>query len=271
MTTYNPRNIDYLGHLARESALFGHALDGAATDARVPGCPDWTADDLLWHLAEVQWFWGTIVREGVGPDGTEARKPARPDSRSALMAFYLSASGDLGKTLASASPQAPAWTWSDDHTVGFIIRRQAHEALIHRVDAELTAGERRSLMDPVLSADGVDEALRIMYGGDLPAWGTFAADDTATLRIKAIDTGDSWFLTLGRFSGTDPEDGKSYDEPGVDVAGADRGGAAAATISGSADDLDCWLWQRPADIPLERSGDRDVLGRLDQLIAEGIS
>ena len=26
MTTYNPRKIDYLGHLARESALFGHAL-----------------------------------------------------------------------------------------------------------------------------------------------------------------------------------------------------------------------------------------------------
>ncbi len=36
VTTYNPRNIDYLGHLARESALFGHALDGAAGDARVP-------------------------------------------------------------------------------------------------------------------------------------------------------------------------------------------------------------------------------------------
>ena len=275
MTTYNPRNIDYLGHLARESALFGHALDGAAADARVPTCPDWNADDLLWHLGEVQWFWGTIVREGVGPDGAEAHKPDRPDSRPALMDFYLTASADLGKALACASPQDAAWTWSDDQTVGFIIRRQAHEALIHRVDAELTAGERRSRMDPALSADGVDEALRIMYGGDPPAWGTFAAEDAATLRIQAIDTGDSWFVRLGQFTGTDPEDGKSYDQPGIDVAvadpGADSACTAAATIRGTADDLDCWLWQRPVDTPLERAGNRDVLGRLDQLIAEGIS
>ncbi len=276
MTTYNPRNIDYLGHLARESALFGHALDGAAADARVPTCQDWTADDLLWHLGEVQWFWGTIVREGTGPDGAEAQKPTRPDSRSGLMAFYLTASGDLGKALAAASPQDTAWTWSDDQTVGFIIRRQAHEALIHRVDAELTAGERRSLMDPALSADGVDEALRIMYGGDPPEWGTFAAEEAATLRVQAIDTGDSWFVRLGQFTGTDPEGGKSYDQPGIDIAAADPGGpdsgnTAAATIRGTADDLDCWLWQRPADTPLERSGDRDVLGRFDQVIAEGIS
>lgn len=270
MTTYNPRNIDYLGHLARESALFGHALDGAAADARVPTCPDWNADDLLWHLAEVQWFWGTIVREGVGPDEAETQKPSRPDSRPALMAFFLSASGDLGKALASARPHDHAWTWSDDKTAGFIIRRQAHEALIHRVDAELTAGERRSLMDPVLSADGADEVLRIMYGGDPPAWGTFTADPAATLRIQASDSGDSWFVRLGQFTGTDPEDGKAYDQAGIDIATADPGADAAATLRGNADDLDCWLWQRPVDTPLERAGDRDVLGRFDQLIAGGI-
>ena len=48
--------------------------------------------------------------------------------------------------------------------MGFVRRRQAHEALIHRIDAELTAG-RRTPVDPLLGADGVDEALRVMYGG----------------------------------------------------------------------------------------------------------
>ncbi|MGN6676842.1 MAG: maleylpyruvate isomerase N-terminal domain-containing protein [Streptosporangiaceae bacterium] len=270
VTTYNPRNIDYLGHLARESALFGHALDGAAADARVPTCPDWNADDLLWHLGEVQWFWGTIVREDVDADGAEALKPVRPDTRPALMDFFLTVSGDLGKALGGASPQTPAWTWSDDHTVGFIIRRQAHEALIHRVDAELTAGQRRSLMDPALSADGVDEVLRIMYGGDPPAWGTFAAEDAASLRLQALDTGDSWHITLGQFTGTDPDSGNSYDQLAIAVAGADSGDDVAATVRGTADDLDCLLWQRPIDTPLERFGDREVLGRFDRLIAEGI-
>ena len=44
--------------------------------------------------------------------------------------------------------------WADDKTVGYIRRRQAHEALIHRLDAELTAGAVTPL-DPDLAADGV--------------------------------------------------------------------------------------------------------------------
>lgn len=267
----NPRALDYLGHLARESALFGHALDGAAQDAPVPPCPDWTADDLLWHLAEVQWFWGTIVREGTDPDGAEAEKPARPQGRAALMDFYLSASAALGSALAAAKPEDPAWTWADDKTVGFIIRRQAHEALIHRVDAELTAGQPRSLMDPALSADGVDEALRIMYGGDVPAWGSFAPDGGSQVRIHATDTGTAWLAELGRFTGTDPSDGRSYDQPSIRVSGADPAAPVTAAIRGSADDLDCWLWGRPTLVPLERSGDDAALAGLDALLAEGIS
>jgi len=270
VSTQGARNLDYLGHLARESALFGHAMNGAAADVRVPSCPDWNADDLLWHLAEVQWFWGTIVRDGVDGAAAQERKPARPAGRAALMSFYLSASADLGAALAAAAPETPAWTWSDDKTVGFIRRRQAHEALIHRLDAELTAGHHRSHMDPALSADGADEALRIMYGGDMPAWGTFAVDDARTLRIQATDTGDSWLVTLGQFAGTDPDDQRSYDQPGILVAADDPGTSAAAVVRGSADDLDSWLWQRPPATMLERSGDRDVLGAFDALIADGI-
>jgi uncharacterized protein (TIGR03083 family) len=270
VTTYNPRSIDYLGHLARESALFAHAIDGTAPGAQVPSCQDWTADDLLWHLGEVQWFWGTIVSQGVDGNGAGAMAQSRPEDRAALMDFYLSASGELGAVLASVPPETPAWTWSDDKTVGFIIRRQAHEALIHRVDAELTAGQRRSHMDPVLSADGVDEALRIMYGGDLPEWGTLASGAARTLRIEATDTGDSWFVTLGQFRGTDPEDDKSYDRAGIQVAGTDPRAPAAATVRGTADDLDCWLWHRPPDTPLERSGDFGVLADFDAVIAGGV-
>jgi uncharacterized protein (TIGR03083 family) len=269
VTTYNRRNIDYLGHLARESALFGHALDGAASDASVPTCPDWDADDLLWHLGEVQWFWGTVVRRGVDAEGAGALAKTRPETRAALMDFYLTASTDLGKALAASSPENPAWTWSDDKTVGFIIRRQAHEALIHRIDAELTAGKRRSVMDPQLSSDGVDEALRIMYG-DLPAWGTVAPDEWRTVRVRDSDTGDSWFVTLGRFSGTDPDDNKSYDQDGIHVARIDPGGQAAATVGSTAADLDCWLWHRPTGAPPERSGDSAVLSAFDALIASGI-
>ncbi len=260
-------NLDYLGHLARESARFAAAVSQAAPDARVPSCPDWNADDLLWHLAEVQWFWGTIVRERLTGEQAEAVKPERPAGRAALTAFYARASRDLGEILAATPPDTPVWTWSQDKTAGFVRRRQAHEALIHRIDAELTAGERTPT-DPELSADGVDEVLRVMYGG-APEWGTFAPAPAKTVRVRCQDTGSTWFVTLGRFTGTDPG-GISRDEPDMRVAAADPGTPAAAEISANAADLDCWLWRRPAIGPIERSGDRGVQADFESVIAGGI-
>ncbi|HEX9528361.1 MAG TPA: maleylpyruvate isomerase family mycothiol-dependent enzyme [Streptosporangiaceae bacterium] len=263
-------DLDYLAHLASESARFAAVIGGLPRAARVPSCPDWNADDLLWHLGEVQWFWGTIVREKVTGAQAEQLKPGRPAGRAGLLAFYQRASRDLQEILAETAPQAPAWTWSDDQTAGFIRRRQAHEALIHRVDAELAAGSR-SPMGPRLSADGVDEALRIMYGGDVPGWGTFTPGSAKALRLLATDTGDSWLVTLGRFTGTDPGDQASYDEPGIRAAGSDPGGPAAALIGGTAADLDCWLWHRPPVAPIDRSGDQELLSRFDSVIAPGVT
>jgi len=271
MTSSSARDLDYLGHLAAESARFAEVLAGAEPSAPVPTCPGWTADDLLWHLGEVQWFWGSVVARGVTTTAeADGIRADRPSTRKGLAEFFATASRTLGEVLAAAPPDTAAWTWAQDQTVGFIRRRQAHEALIHRIDAELTAGSRTA-MDPRLSADGADEALRIMYGGDLPAWGALTADGGQTLRMSAADTGYSWFVTLGRFSGTDPEDGRAYDQPGMQVAAADHGSPAAAEISASGADLDCWLWRRPVLGPVSRSGDPEVLAALDALIADGIS
>jgi len=260
-------SLDYVAHLGRESARFAEAIAAAPPAAPVPPCPDWTADDLLWHLARVQWWWATIVRDQLA--GPEARQlvPERPPARPGLLEFYQRASQDLQQALGTASPDAPAWTWSDDHTVGFIQRKQAHEALIHRVDAEVTAGNRTP-MDSRLSADGVDEVLRVMYTG-VPEWGSFAPDESKVLRVRATDTGDSWLITLGRFTGTDPE-GTSYDEPDFSIADRDSGAPASAFISGAAADLDCWLWHRPAIGAIDQSGDSDVLSEFTAAIAPGI-
>ncbi|MBA2716703.1 MAG: maleylpyruvate isomerase family mycothiol-dependent enzyme [Propionibacteriales bacterium] len=262
-------HLDYLDHLARESASFASALTETPSEAAVPTCPDWNADNLLWHLAEVQWFWGTIVRERLTEASrAEELKPDRPGDRAGLMAFYEQASRDLGEILAATSPETEVWTWAPDHSVGFIRRRQAHEALIHRIDAELTA-DARTPMDPPLSSDGVDEALRVMYGG-VPPWGAFTPDNAKTLRFQATDTGDSWFVSLGRFTGTNPDNDKSYDEPDIHAADTDSGREAAATVAGSAADLDCWLWRRPTVEPLARSGQQDVLAEFESIISGGI-
>ncbi|HEX7537518.1 MAG TPA: maleylpyruvate isomerase family mycothiol-dependent enzyme, partial [Dermatophilaceae bacterium] len=260
-------NLDYLAHLSRDSARFAEVLTQTPPQTRVPTCPGWNADDLLWHLAEVQWFWGTIVGRGLTTYAQVRTldNGGRPDDRDDLPAFFGRASGDLYDNLSSAGPDAPAWAWTDDQSVALIRRRQAHEALIHRLDAELTAGHR-SPMDAALSTDGVDEVLRVMYGR-APSWGHFTADPAQTVRVRTADTDGSWLVSLGRFTGIDnsgiDNSGTTHDAPGLAVAdpgdsASGTGGPAAATVMASAADLDCWLWHRPPAGPVERSGDSSV-------------
>jgi hypothetical protein len=125
-------------------------------------------------------------------------------------------------------------------------------------------------MDTALSRDGVDEVLRVMYGG-VPPWGEFTPDPASTVRVRATDTGDSWLLTLGRFTGTDPDDGNNVDEGDLRVAEADPGSTAAAELTGSAADLNCWLWHRPTVGQVARTGDEKVHATFDATIAPGIN
>ena len=37
-----------------------------------------------------------------------------------------------------AGTRTPVWSWSDDHSVGFWLRKITHDTIIHRIDAELT-------------------------------------------------------------------------------------------------------------------------------------
>lgn len=263
-------NLDFDAHVARESARFAEALRAALPDTQVPTCPDWDAADLLWHLGKVQAFWATIVRDRI-IDAAQADQldPVRPDDRAGLFAYFEQASRDLQVGLAAVADDAtPAWTWSGDQTVGFIRRRQAHEALIHRVDAELTAGSRTP-MNASLCADGVDEVLQVMYGG-APPWGTFAPDEGGRLRLTATDIDASWLIALGRFTGIDPADDTAVDEADIRVLQDDTG-EGVAQISGTAADLDCWLWHRPAVGHVEHTGDPEVLQAFRSVVASPIN
>jgi uncharacterized protein (TIGR03083 family) len=259
---------DYLEHLRRESARFADALRATAPDAAVPSCPEWTADDLLWHLCWVQLWWATVVRDDVTGDAARAMLPERPADHAALLTLYADAAGQLGAELAGRPGDDTVWTWSSDRTVRFVLRRQAHEALIHRVDAELASGDRTP-MDRSLCADGVEEALRVMYAF-VPDWATITQEPGRTIRFSATDTGDTWLVTLGRFTGTDP-DGTRHDEPDIVTAATDPGGPVAAEIRGTAADLDCWLWHRPTVGDLEREGDQDVVATFEAVISPGLT
>jgi len=259
--------LDYLRHVEHESALFAAAVAAAPPDRRVPSCPDWSTADLIWHLSEVQWFWAAIVDGRLSDPDQLPIRPTRPETVDGLRHLGVRCSGELQAALAAASPTDAVWTWARDHSVAFVLRRQAHEALVHRVVAELVSQDRHPI-DPALAADGVDEVLRIMYSPTAP-WATVTPEQEATVRVVATDTGDSWAATLARFTGTDPE-GTGYDDPVLVIADRDPGTATNATISGTAADLDCWLWNRPPVNAIEREGDAVVLSGFDAVLTEGV-
>jgi uncharacterized protein (TIGR03083 family) len=174
----------------------------------------------------------------------------------------------LLQALRSTAPETPAWTWSNEQSVGFTYRRQAHEALIHRLDAEQVAGKPTPLSS-ALSADGVDEILRIMYGG-CPPWGTITPTPGRTIRLRCTDTDHSWLVTMATFTGAEPG-GEHVEEADIHIADIDVGSDVPATVTGTASDLDAWLWHRADDGAIEFEGDDGLLAELRQVFAQGIN
>ena len=257
----------FLSHLVSESSRFRSVLAATDPDARVPACPDWTAADLLWHLGpEVQGFWAHVVRTRPEPP-KDWSAPARPEAYADLLAAFDTAHADLVQALERADPADAAWTWSTEQTVGFTYRRQAHEALIHRIDAEQAAGAEIAPVDVALAADGVVETLGVMYGG-CPPWGLFTGLPDH-LRIDLTDAGPVW-VQLGRFTGTDPDSDTSYDEPDIAVV-ADPGTPPDVIVTGAAVDLDLWLWRRGDDARIEVAGDRAVYDRFRDCVDNPIN
>lgn len=262
----------YLAQLQTESERFAQVLADADPQAPVPTCPDWTVTDLLTHLTGVQSFWAAVVRGRLTSQQQvdQIERPEPAEQHECRVAQLRAATARLVAALEDTPPTTRAWTWSSEQTVGFTYRRQAHEAAMHRVDAELAAGVAQTPVDAGLAADGVDEALRVMFGG-CPAWGTIGAvDEAQSVRVIASDTGASWLVRTARFTGVDP-DGTAYDEPDIAVADSDPGTDAAATITGPAQDLLRWMWRRPLLGALRTEGSGVVLDVVEPLITQPIN
>src|SRR5215510_10256617 len=91
----------YLQHIRDESTRFRDVL--AECDPR--------ADDLLWHLGEVQHFWTWVVTNRP-KDPEEYDQPERPGDHAGLLAFYDQQYVALVDALGKAEPSDEAWTWS---------------------------------------------------------------------------------------------------------------------------------------------------------------
>lgn len=256
-----PDHDALIGVVAAETARAVAVLRQVDATAPVPSAPDWTAADLAWHLAQVQTFWGRVVADLL-TDVEDHGEPERPaGAPMAALVDDLAAAGEaLVAALRRRDPVDPCWSWyAAGRSVGWVARRQAHEALIHRVDAELAAGVDVVEATPALAVDGIDEIATVML--DLPGWGTFTPDRTS-VRVDATDTGAVTTFRLGRFVGTSPDTGTAYDIEAARRAGLDGPAQVGATVYGTAWELDRWLWGRLPLDDLDVEGDVDAVHRL---------
>ena len=222
------------------SNLLADLLESNDPGVPVATCGDRNVADLVWRLMEVRVFWGHIIGERpCGPD-SYAQPTRLQDSE---LAAGLRASSDrLVELLMSADPAEEAWSWSDDHTVGFSIRRQIHESLVHAIDGILAVGRALPEVPPRLAADGIDEMIRVMITGT-PGWAGFEPGSTS-IGLRASDTGDRWLLGAGRVVGVEPSSRRPVDLPSYELV---DGVASSLTIDAPALELLLWMWGRLDD------------------------
>jgi uncharacterized protein (TIGR03083 family) len=233
---------EYLAHIDADAHLLGAAA-ALGLDADVPCCPGWKVADLLRHITRVHASRVDIIGQGLIDRWPPRRqKPGGVEP----LEWYRSVASELSRVLAGADPEAPAMTHVRERTVGFWIRRMAHETLVHRVDAEQAHGYE-SAVDPELAVDGVAELLEVLVP-NFPDDGEFVPDGTL---VEVATAGRSWLIQPGQHVAS------SRQEVVERSAGVLRAqGEPGATISGEPDRIMLWLWGR---VPLpQASVDGDI-------------
>ncbi len=189
-------------------------------DRVVPQYPTWTMRDLVIHVA------GVHGRTAMICETLPAGRIPGPELPLDDDPFDWAAEQLAGmlEGLAMADPAAPVWTFVDDPSLGFWIRRMVIETGVHRWDAHSAVGEPVELLTSV-SGHGLDEFADLY----LPRLG-----EVQTIELRATDLGRSWRFGRG--------------EPTV-------------VVEGSASDLFLRLMSRPGvELPADWARAVDSLG-----------
>jgi uncharacterized protein (TIGR03083 family) len=221
----NPRLLDCL---ALDFARL-RAVAPLAPSAAVPTCPGWTATDLTRHVAEVYLHKTRAMRDGVEP---QPWPPAELADEEPLALLDRAYAGLLAE-FAARKPEDPAGGWyTPDRTVGFWIRRMAQETVIHRIDAELGAGQPVATVPDDLAIDGIDELLKVFVAFGVETWGGYFKDILAgspgrTYRVQTASA--AWRVRTG---------------PGLFTVSDGGGEGADVTVNGAPMSVLRWVWNR---------------------------
>jgi uncharacterized protein (TIGR03083 family) len=238
----------FIGHLWEHGLGLADAAEAAGLDTPVRSCPGWSVADLVWHITEVQDFWNWVVAERAIDPSTypEAQRP----TADGLLTGCRRGVDTLVATLRDADPNDAVWSWAPGgNSVGWVVRRQAHEAAMHRWDAETAAGNEWAIPAD-LAVEGIDEFFEFM--AEPPAEG--AAPLGGTVHLHCTDADGEWLV--------------AEPEPGGPLTVTREHAKGDVAVRATASDLLLLLWRRvdldTAAARLELFGDAAVASRLLQ-------
>lgn len=175
------------------------ALAEAAAEnlsAAVPGCPEWTVEDLVSHVIGVYRHKTAALEAGRAPDDPETGGWGTLQPGEDPIAALQSAYAELRQRLVTRAITDPAWTWwPGEQTVGFWVRRMAQETAVHRWDAQsaVHGSDGAAPIPDDLADDGIDEVLgwlRWEWPDDL------ALPGAGGQRIAVSSSAHSWTVTV---------------------------------------------------------------------------
>jgi uncharacterized protein (TIGR03083 family) len=253
---HQPERDQYLAEISASAARLADIVRSSDAELPVPACPDWTLRTLATHLGRVH-RWAAHIVATRATENVPSRSvadgafPAGPDERAA----WVRAGADRVIGAVTEAGDAPVWAFGRLAPAGFWARRQSHETMVHRADAELALGAD-VVLDADLAADGIDEWLDMATGSRRPAGGPAALLPGATLALQVTGSGHApgWLITgdpAGPSLGRLPLEAPAGSQP------------ADVTVAGPADRLLLVLVRRlPADDPaVTVTGDGAVLTR----------
>jgi uncharacterized protein (TIGR03083 family) len=246
-------NSRFLDCLAADFARL-RAVVPMDQSAQVPSCPGWTVADLTRHVGEVYLHKTLAMREGAEPEQWPPKDLADEEPIALLDRAYA----DLRHEFATRKPEDLAGSWyTPNQTVGFWIRRMAHETVIHRIDAELGSKQPVAPVPADLAVDGIDELLNVFVAYGVATWGDYFKDILAASpgRTYTLKTdGAAWQVRTapGRFT--------------VEPAPIDN--SADVTITGEPMALLRWVWNRenPNQSGVALDGAREAVQELKRCI-----
>jgi uncharacterized protein (TIGR03083 family) len=240
--------VDLLANLRTDGERLVALADGDL-DAPVPTCPGWTLGDLLVHLGRVH-RWATAA-VATAPDDERPRFGARPADGEPIGPWLASGLADLVACFDGADLDRAAWAFIGPGTVGWWLRRQTLETVMHRFDAQLATGGTPDPIDAEVAAAGIDEWCEL----ESARWFRPSEEASMTVHLHATDVGGGggeWFLAADADGLT-----WSHDHQPADV-----------TVQADRSSLWLVVWRRMPLTSVEVSGDPTRLD--DFLLASAV-